>query len=413
VQRILCGKKGFQSLWKVEYACGMDWNKTSGVTNIGTFVFTVVAVVLMAWQILSPPSTQAPPATQGASYVMTWIVPGVLGFCILLAAVLHLVAANKTARSPSAAEKSSGTKKEKDRIAELEKELDARKWVNEIVEYQRKCLQRYVLVVSCEIDHTFFSQGKLYIEFTFKIVNYSMFYVSIPMPLEAVIEGPILFKGDRLSGTAKLVRNAVKNCPPYGRKSFTIRQWVNSDEGKDIPETLNTVGNRFDFSEAIIYIKADEFPDDKPAELNLSSGMQNAELENKIVELGNANKRLNEWLSLWRDRTSKIEELTRVLGMFYLAYNQLRQGTWLTTEAGNYLRGEFASALHRCFNDNKIVDEYLDNPCMYPVPVSEPKESLISKQEEWVDSHCSKLRAMIDEQRQGLSDYVHKDGSNA
>jgi hypothetical protein len=62
-------------------------------------------------------------------------------------------------------------------------------------------------------------------------------------------------------------------------------------------------------------------------------------------------------------------------------------------------------SLFSCFPDHKLEDEYSDN--LPPLPDS------INEQMEWINSQCSKLRSLIDEQRQGLSDYVQNDGSTA
>ncbi len=285
---------------------------------------------------------------------------------------------------------------------ELETLKTKYEWLDEIVEYQRNGLRKYVLVEKCDINHSHLSDGKRYVEFTFNIVNYSMFNVSVPMSEYDILKGSIHFKGDPLSGEAKLIENKVVGLTPYMSNYFKVWQWVNPDEAKDISETLEKVGNRFDFSKAIIYVRADRFRDDDVAKLDLTRGMQNADLENRLVELGTENVRLGKGLTLWRDRTRNVKELTRILGKFYLAYNQVEQNEILSTATGDNLRGSFANALHSCFHDNKIVDDYLDHVAAFP--------DSLGKQKEWVDSHCIRLRILIEEQEQGLSDYVQNDG---
>jgi hypothetical protein len=60
--------------------------------------------------------------------------------------------------------------------------------------------------------------------------------------------------------------------------------------------------------------------------------------------------------------------------------------------------GSYANALQNCFNDLKIVEEYLDNVPPFPDSINEQKE--------WVDSQRFKLRSLIDEQRNKLMVYV-------
>jgi hypothetical protein len=158
--------------------------------------------------------------------------------------------------------------------------------LREFAEYQRTGLRKYVLVEKCSVNSSPLSEGKLYVEFTFSVANYSMFYISIPTPLNGVLEGSIRFKGDLLSGAAKLIENRVIGLPPYSTNYFTVRQWVSPHEAKDILETLKKSGNLFNFSEFIVNIGgADERQRVETGRLDLTRGMQNTELENKIIQL--------------------------------------------------------------------------------------------------------------------------------
>jgi hypothetical protein len=256
-------------------------------------------------------------------------------------------------------------------------------------------------VENCAIDSSHFEKGELYVDFTFPVLNLSMYTVSIPMAKGAVIENSILFKGKMLSREAKLFENHVKHNNPTETGYFIIRQWVNSDEAKDITQTLEKSGNLFDFSEAMVYVSIDEFPAAKSAKLDLTRGMQNAALENNLVERRNDNAWLRSGLTLWRERAGNIEELTRTLGIFYLASFQLDYGEMLSQATGNTLKGRFMIALSDCFHDHKLEDEYSDN--LPPLPDSIPE------QKNWINAQCSKLRSLITAQKEGLSDYVQKD----
>jgi len=147
----------------------------------------------------------------------------------------------------------------------------------------------------------------------------------------------------------------------------------------------------------------DKHQDVEMKELDLTRGMQNAGVENKIIELDNENNWLKRGIALWQVRADNLEELIRTLGMFYLAYNILEQNEMLTKDTANNLKGRFAQALQHCFHDNKIEYAYCDN--LPPFPDS------IDEQKSWINSQCSRLRYLIDEQRQGLSDYVQNVGS--
>lgn len=190
--------------------------------------------------------------------------------------------------------------------------------LQKIAEYQRKGLRKYVVVEKCVVNSSPLPEGKLYIEFTFYVTNYSMFYVSIPAPVDAVIEGSIHFKGDLLSGVAKIVENKVKELGTCGTYYFTVRQWVSASEAADISETLKTTGNLFDFSKAIVNVRGgDRFPDVEMAQLDLTRGMRNAEFENKVIQLEALKSQYESEIELRQQRADAVEALSLVLGMAY------------------------------------------------------------------------------------------------
>jgi hypothetical protein len=280
----------------------------------------------------------------------------------------------------------------------LQAGIDARKWEHESANDELKHLKKFVLVDGCVIKDSSLSEGELFIDFNFSVLNLSMFTVSISMSEFDVIKGSIFFRGKPLNREAKLIGHNVNHLLSPDRRDFTIRQWVNESEARDIAETLKTSGNLFDFSRANVYISVKERPDKNPVSLDLTRVMERVSLENKIVELGKENSRLSEGITLWNSRASKIGELTRTLGMFYLAYNQTEQREVLSKDTGNNLKGRFMQALNYCFHVNRIVDAYSDNLPAFP--------NSFNKQRTWIDAQCFILRRLIEEQKQGLADYI-------
>jgi len=262
--------------------------------------------------------------------------------------------------------------------------------LKKIAEYQRKGLRKYVVVEKCDVSSSPLSGGKLYIEFTFYVTNYSMFYISIPAPVDAVIEGSILFRGDLLSGVAKLVENKVKEVGPCGTYYFTVRQWVSASEAADISETLKTTGNLFDFSKAIVHVRGgDRFPDVDMAQLDLARGMQNVEFENKVIQLEALKSQYESEIELRQQRADAVEALTLVLGMAYSIYELYRHGEQAPKDQLMYLDACINGALHKCF-DNKTVNDYYSNELSIG-KIPDARE----KQEGWVDAHCFRLRKFI------------------
>jgi hypothetical protein len=69
--------------------------KANAICSIGTFVLTAIIVVLMVW-----PAQQAPSSPPKGQPMIGWLMPSILAFCLILAGVLHLLAA-RTQHEPS------------------------------------------------------------------------------------------------------------------------------------------------------------------------------------------------------------------------------------------------------------------------------------------------------------------------
>jgi len=71
----------------------MDTGKLSNYSNVGTFVLTIVILVIMVVPLLRnsdpPPSTQANDPHLSGAPVITWIMPSILALAILGAAALN------------------------------------------------------------------------------------------------------------------------------------------------------------------------------------------------------------------------------------------------------------------------------------------------------------------------------------
>lgn len=262
--------------------------------------------------------------------------------------------------------------------------LESHRRAHEIVEHQRQALRKFVLVENCTINSSHLSEGNLYVDFTFSIFNLSMHSISIPMLEGAVIEGPILFKGKMLSGGAKLFRKDVNKILPTDRSTFTLRQWVNQSEANDILETLKKVGNLFDFSQPAVYVRADESADAKAAKLDLARGMQNADLENKVI-------RLEHEIAAWQRHSGTIEQLQHALGGAYVLYRLFEAGEPPSKERIKYW---FDSTLHGHFHSDFLKAYFEGMPELTDSP---------AEQKDLIDRHCFKLRRLIAEEREKLA----------
>jgi hypothetical protein len=272
--------------------------------------------------------------------------------------------------------------------------------IEEIADYQRKTLRRYVLVENCEINSSSLSEGKLYIEFIFNLVNYSMYYVSIPMVEGEPVKGSIRFKGDMLSGEAKLSANEVKNCPPHSRKLFIIRQWISRDEAAEISQALEKSGNLFDFSEADVYVSGgDKHPNVETDKLDLTRGMQNADLENKIVQLEALQKQHQAELIEWNRRRTIVEKLRWLAGrgdeLDWQLERQIerKQADRQPLPTGDLKRWltELEVTLRDSFGETGVTSFYKGN-AGYPIPES------FSEQQNWLHVYRKRLTEIIMDQ---------------
>jgi hypothetical protein len=80
----------------------MDWNRASGAANIGTFILTVVVVVLMALPMVkkqAPSGSVATPPSPTPTQTTNWVLPTILAVSLVVAGFLQLKAA-RTAQTP-------------------------------------------------------------------------------------------------------------------------------------------------------------------------------------------------------------------------------------------------------------------------------------------------------------------------
>jgi hypothetical protein len=95
----------------------------------------------------------------------------------------------------------------------------------------------------------------------------------------------------------------------------------------------------------------------------------------------------------WRGRCTRIERLAHVLGMAYQVYNDLDSKRPVLRDSLLSLDGSINQALHSCFNDRTVIEDYYSKQALNSIP-NTPRE-----QEQWVDSHCFRLRRLIDKVR--------------
>jgi hypothetical protein len=69
------------------------------VSSIGTFVLTIILVALMVIPMLWPSQAPQSSVASAGKPAIAWVMPSILAFCIVLASVLHFLAARAPRRS--------------------------------------------------------------------------------------------------------------------------------------------------------------------------------------------------------------------------------------------------------------------------------------------------------------------------
>jgi hypothetical protein len=67
--------------------------KAVAISSIGTFVLTIVMVALMVIPMLPHPDSQHVNAVSGGKPMIGWLMPSILALSLVLAGVLHFLAA--------------------------------------------------------------------------------------------------------------------------------------------------------------------------------------------------------------------------------------------------------------------------------------------------------------------------------
>lgn len=269
-------------------------------------------------------------------------------------------------------------------------DLESNKWLHELAARDKNNVSRYVYIIFDRIDYEGLAELSPYIEIIFYIINASVYIINIDKNIE---DGAVYLNGVELNPKQAKIDGSLKYISRDDRgekKLLVIKQWLTPTEVARIRNPLPD--DKLYFSRLKLIVNgAYDTEGVLPQRLSLPSSVPVA-VKTTAELTADYTARLDELSTTWHERAGKIEELTRMLGMFYLAYNQLEQRESVSKETANNLKGRYANALQRCFNDNKIVDEYLDNVPPFPDSINEQKE--------WVDWHCFKLRSLIDEQRQ-------------
>lgn len=178
---------------------------------------------------------------QGVSQI--WFYAGVgaiamLVFVLIVTVALNLVGLLWGAEQPS-------TKVDANAI---DKQPCPDKWLHEIADNDRRFIDNYVKVESCEIvGHDL--RNELYVDFKLSILNASVHAVCI----DDTIEGDIYFNNRLLRNPVKKIENPARYIGHGDNNHLIMRQWLSSEEIADILSASDK-SNKFRFSSLVITI---------------------------------------------------------------------------------------------------------------------------------------------------------------
>lgn len=156
-----------------------------------------------------------------------WTPTYVIGGCLILAALIHLLAAYMSRR------------KLKRQVAQLEADLKKKEignsWLQSIAYLEANNIQVAVRVLDCTLMYKDMDSESPYVNFNFHILNMSVYSVRI----EKEVQGWIDFSGRRLGGHVK--RTDQNGDVPHRQSGYVVvSQWLSKEE----VAALTTSGNR-------------------------------------------------------------------------------------------------------------------------------------------------------------------------
>lgn len=357
-----------------------------------------------------------------------WIIPITLGLCIVVAAILHFMAARISRGGRDGAQKlpaensSPDATKLSDRIKELEQEkatLEANAETDvKIIEENKATIEKLqeelrhekvkaiyhenesrLLKLRYEWLHEMADKHAKEISERLQVQNYFAVYQrsadSLPriylgwdvynksvfdIVIESEIAGYI-----RLDGNVNL-RKPERMFPvaisPLESGLLVIEQHLSPEQFDLIIKRENDKeGAFFYFNKLQIEVKiTSPFHEDKSAPLELPHRLSSRDVKNRAAI---------EFQELQR-HASNIEKLTLALGSCYLAYKQIRRDQLLPEADYQTLKDDIGFSLDSCFGKEAGTEFFSQQP---------PFPSTLEEQDKWVDLQCKNLRELIEKEK--------------
>ncbi len=192
------------------------WDRVKKLSALASIVAAVVAIAWFAytiWRDRSAGQSQTTPSQPGGSFVNLWTPTYVIGGCLILAAVIHLLAAFMSRRSL------------KKQIAQLEEERTSNSWLQTIAIREANAIHVVVRVLDCTLLYKDMDSEAPYVNFNFHLLNMSVYSVCI----EKAIGGWVDFAGSRLGGHVK--RTDQNDDFTHGQDScVVVTQWLSKED---------------------------------------------------------------------------------------------------------------------------------------------------------------------------------------
>jgi hypothetical protein len=192
------------------------WDRVKKLSALASIIAAFAAIVGLAYTIWRDRSVGQPQPTSGqpGGFILSlWTPTYVIGGSLVLAAVIHLLAAFMSRRSL------------KKQITHLEEERTNNSWLQTIAIREANAIQRVVRVLDCTLKYKDRESKAPYVNFNFHLVNMSVYSVRA----ENAIGGWVDFAGRRLGGHIK--RTDQDGDFEHGQDSYVvITQWLSKED---------------------------------------------------------------------------------------------------------------------------------------------------------------------------------------
>lgn len=240
-----------------------NWNKVGALAGLGALIVAVITLGVMVWPLVFASAAQSQSPNPYRPFLTSWWPPVIIGVCVLVAAILHLLAAyvargKNNRQSVSVITPQSGC---------------SDGWLHDLASQQAKAIQYCVNAEVLNFGPLDLLRESPYIEFWFFVRNGSVFTVSL-----RGLSGVIHYAGEPLSGSVSYIK-PIKNLLAGASDNSSVKLLLTKE---DVAFVLNNNGG-FSFHQLMSQIITS--PPIDPQEIEFRNSLNNDALRERYPKL--------------------------------------------------------------------------------------------------------------------------------